>query len=144
MNDEDSFVTDATLGKLTTYMRMAGYDVTYAPDEGAVEDNEVTGLAQREGHTVLTRDVELAEKAEGILLESEEVTNQLLELKMAGLTFELTKPSRCSVCNGSLSEGGKDEAPEDVSESWECDDCGKVHWEGTHWEDVRDTFESLS
>jgi len=139
----ERFVTDAMLGKLTTYMRMAGYDVLYAPDEDAVGDDGVVELAEREGRTVVTRDVELSESADGLLVKSKDIVGQLHELTDAGLTLELGEPSRCSVCNGTLMEGGGKEAPDDVERSWRCDDCGKVYWKGSHWEDVRDTFEKL-
>lgn len=142
---DDGFVADAMLGKLVTYMRMAGYDVVYAPDEGAVEDEEVARLSSRKDRTLITRDVELAEKTGGLLVESKQTEGQLRELADEGLGFELSEPSRCSVCNGTLSEIGaeQDEVPEDVERAWRCDDCGKTYWKGSHWDDVGETFESL-
>lgn len=143
----DSFVADAMLGKLVTYMRMAGYDVLYAPDEGAVEDDTVAELAGKTGRVLVTRDVELAESTDGLLVESKQIEEQLRELAEAGLSFELTDPSRCSVCNGTLTEvddiEASDDVPEDVERAWRCDDCGKKYWMGSHWDDVRRTFESL-
>lgn len=142
---DDGFVADAMLGKLVTYMRMAGYDVVYAPDEDAVEDEKVARLASRKDRTLITRDVELAEKTGGLLVESKQVEEQLRELAEAGFYFELAEPSRCSVCNGTLSqiEAEEEDVPEDVERAWRCDDCGKRYWKGSHWDDVRETFESL-
>ena len=144
---EDGFVADAMLGKLVTYMRMSGYDVVYAPDEGAVEDDEVARLAEDTGRVLLTRDVELAESTDGFLLESKKTEEQLRELAEAGFSFELSEPLRCSVCNGTLTEvddtEASDDVPDDVERAWRCDDCGKAYWKGSHWDDVRETFESL-
>lgn len=144
---DSGFVADAMLGKLVTYMRMADYDVLYAPDEGAVEDDEVARLARDEGRVLVTRDVELAESTDGLLVESKQVEEQLRELTEAGISFELSEPSRCSVCNGTLTEmqnaEKSDDVPEDVERAWRCDDCGKTYWMGSHWDDVRETFESL-
>lgn len=55
MTDE-GFLADGMLGKLVTYMRMAGYDVVYAPDEGAIEDSDVANLAEERGRRLVTRD----------------------------------------------------------------------------------------
>jgi len=143
----DRFVADAMLGKLVTYMRMAGYDVVYAPDEDAVEDEEVARLARAEGRTLITRDVELAESTDGLLVESKQVEEQIRELADMGFSFELTEPSRCSVCNGTLTEvddtEASDDVPDDIDRAWRCDDCGKTYWKGSHWDNVRETFESL-
>jgi len=159
----EGFVTDAMLGKLTTYMRMAGYDVLYAPDEGAVDDDEVARLAEETNRKLITRDVELSESADGLLLGSKDVEEQLRELSGSGMGFSLREPSRCSACNGELSEvgsegdrdGGETEGkgdsggagegiPGDVGRAWRCDDCGKVYWKGSHWDDVRETFGSVT
>lgn len=139
------FVADAMLGKLVTYMRMLGYNVLYAPDEGAVEDEEVARLTRETGRVLITRDVELAERTDGILVESKQVEEQLRELADTGLSFELTEPSRCSVCNGALSEAdtSDDDVPDDVERAWRCDDCGKTYWKGSHWDDVRETLDAL-
>lgn len=143
---DDRFVADAMLGKLVTYMRMAGYDVLYAPDEGAVEDDEVASLADDTGRVLITRDIELAESTDSLLVESKQVEEQLRELTDEGLSFELDEPTLCSVCNGTLTEADaetNDDIPDDVERAWRCEDCGKVYWKGSHWDDVRGTFDDL-
>lgn len=139
------FVADAMLGKLVTYMRMAGHDVVYGPDEDAVDDEEVADLAEATGRTLLTRDVELAESVGGVLIESKEIEGQLSELADEGVTLELDVPERCSACNGRLSEtdSAADDVPGDIDRAWRCKDCGKTYWRGSHWDDVRETLEKL-
>ncbi|MFP4188054.1 MAG: Mut7-C RNAse domain-containing protein [Halobacteriales archaeon] len=142
---DERFVTDAMLGKLTTYMRMAGCDVVYAPDEGALDDNEVTALVRETGRTLVTRDIELAESVDGVLVESKDVREQVRELDEAGLMLELDEPERCSECNGTLSptDADADDVPGDIKRAWRCDDCGKTYWKGSHWDDVREVFDNL-
>ncbi len=145
--DTERFVADAMLGKLVTYMRMAGYDVLYAPDEDAVGDDEVARLADETGRVLVTRDVELSEQTGGVLIKSKQVEGKLQELIDAGLSFDLTEtePERCSVCNGTLTETdvSDEDVPDDIERAWRCEDCGKVYWKGSHWDNVRRTFESV-
>lgn len=139
------FVADAMLGKLVTYMRMAGHDVVYAPDEDAVGDEEVADLAEATGRTLLTRDTELARRADGLLVKSKDIEGQLRELAGSGVSLELDVPERCSACNGRLSEAddAADDVPDDIDRAWRCEDCRKTYWRGSHWDDVRETLEAL-
>jgi len=83
------FLLDVMLGKLATYLRMCGHDAAYALDEGrdTEADDELLAAARAEDRTLLTRDVQLAERADdrGFLLEARDVTDQLRELHEAGL-----------------------------------------------------------
>lgn len=141
---------DVMLGKLATYLRMCGYDAAYALDRGVEDDALLCSAADREGRTLLTRDVELATNAsDGLLLESHDVRGQLLELSRRGYALSLDAPSRCSRCNGRLDRLGPEEAtppfaPDpDGTPVWRCRDCGQPFWQGSHWEDVADTLEEI-
>ncbi|RBI64578.1 hypothetical protein DMJ13_08900 [halophilic archaeon] len=140
---------DAMLGKLSTYLRMCGYDAAYALDRSVEDDDAVLALAREEGRTLLTRDAALATRAgDALLLESKEVTDQLRELRAAGWTLSLDDPSRCSACNGALERVESGETPEhapDVDERrvWRCRNCGQHFWKGSHWESVEETLSEL-
>ena len=146
------FLLDAMLGTLATYLRMCGYDAAYALDDGrATEaDDELLRSAREEDRTLLTRDVELADRAgdRGYLLHSREVEDQLRTLREAGLTLELAaRPTRCGRCNGPLEPfpedaARPDHAPEDRP-LWRCRDCGQAFWKGSHWVRVRETLAGL-
>ena len=140
---------DVMLGKLTTYLRMAGYDAAYALDRGIEADDRLLDLVDAEGRLLVTRDVELARRADGLLLESRDVTDQLRELADAGFALDLSEPARCATCNAALAETGPDAAtPEyapdpDEMRVWRCPACDQHFWKGSHWESVDRTLDDL-
>ncbi|MFB6304954.1 MAG: DUF5615 family PIN-like protein [Haloferacaceae archaeon] len=143
---------DAMCGSLSTYLRMCGHDAAYALERGVEDDEEVLALARAEGRLLVTRDRDLAARAggRGLLVESRDVTDQLREVRAAGVDLSLPdRPERCSACNGPLDpvppEGDTPEYapdPADVA-CFRCRDCGQVFWEGSHWDDVRERLASL-
>jgi len=148
---ETALLLDTMLGKLATYLRMCGYDAAYAGERGIEADDDVLALAHTEGRVLVTRDRELAARAEqSQLLSTRDVTEQLRELRRSGFDLELAaEPARCSACNGPLervdrTEPTPDYAPETHEETvWRCRNCGQHFWKGSHWADVSDTLEDL-
>jgi hypothetical protein len=133
---------DTMLGKLTTYLRMCGYDAAYTLDRGVEADDEVLAIAVEEDRSLLTRDAQLAARApESLLLRERDVTDQLRELAVAGYDLSLPdEPVRCSACNGLVERvpAGHDRPAHvpDEGALWRCRDCGQYFWIGSHWEDV--------
>ncbi|EMA61856.1 Mut7-C RNAse domain-containing protein [Halorubrum kocurii] len=164
---------DAMCGKLATYLRMCGYDAAYALDRGAEADDRILSLAAAEDRTLITRDRQLAARADGaILLTERDVLDQLREVAEAGLPVELAaEPTRCGACNGPVERVGPagaavgpDERPEyvpdDVGSSpacdasgddhdadsrpaWRCRDCGRWFWKGSHWASVAERLDAV-
>lgn len=139
---------DVMLGKLATYLRMCGFDTEYALDRGMEADDQLLELAQEEGRLLVTRDSELASRADGLLLESLDVTDQLRELSRSGFALELSEPARCAECNGKLVAIESSETPEyapetDEMQVWRCPDCDQYFWRGSHWESVEETLREL-
>ncbi|USZ68930.1 Mut7-C RNAse domain-containing protein [Halorussus salilacus] len=124
---DTALVLDAMLGKLSTYLRMCGYDAAYALDpsarraegssaeasdaqtesddpRGRDADDRLLELARAENRLLVTRDAGLARCAgdAGLLLESKDVTDQLRELSDEGFELALSEPTRCSNCNAGL------------------------------------------
>ena len=149
--ERDALLLDAMLGKLTTYLRMCGYDAAYTLDEGVEADDAVLGLARREGRTLLTRDRSLAARAdESVLLSERAVRDQLRELAAAGFRLRLTdEPTRCGTCNAPLERVATDErtpayAPDPQAVAvWRCPACGQHFWRGSHWADVAETLAAV-
>jgi uncharacterized protein with PIN domain len=140
------FFLDVMLGRLSTYLRMCGYDTAYALDRDIEEDDAILELAKTEDRTLVTRDVQLAERADdAILIESLDVRDQLRELRNHGVELSLSEPARCSDCNGKLvgDDGPPPEHAPDGKPVWRCRDCGKRFWKGSHWESVETTLSGL-
>jgi uncharacterized protein with PIN domain len=138
------FLLDAMLGKLARYLRMCGHDAAYALDRGFEDDDALVDIAREEGRTLLTRDRSLASRVDdAILLAEREVTDQLRELRAAGVDVSLAdRPARCGACNGELRALPADSetpdyapAPDEVR-VWQCRRCGQCFWKGSHWDDV--------
>ncbi len=139
---------DVMLGRLAGYLRMCGYDTVYALDRGVEADDTLRTIAEQEERTLVTRDVSLSQQtAKSILLREREVKDQLRELRTAGLTLELTEPTFCGRCNGSLEPRPLDNPPEyvpdEVAALWQCEECGQCFWKGSHWQRVKQTLQSL-
>lgn len=140
---------DVMLGKLPVYLRLCGYDAAYAGDRGVEADDRLLEIATEEDRVLLTRDVQLAGRAErSILLTERAVDDQLDELREAGVGLETAeRPVRCGRCNGRLEpvlEGGSavEYAPDPMeTDCWRCRDCGQVFWKGSHWDRMRRVLE---
>ncbi|WP_277554264.1 Mut7-C RNAse domain-containing protein [Halobaculum limi] len=147
--EHDDLLLDVMLGKLATYLRMCGYDAVYALDEGIEADDAVQRRAAADARRLLTRDRELAASTPGsILLTARDVTDQLRELREAGVDLTLAaRPARCGACNGSVDSLPPDcDRPEyapDEGPVWRCRDCGQCFWKGSHWDDVAATLADL-
>ena len=127
------------LGKLCKWIRMAGYDCIMA--SGDMTDNQV--IKESDGRILLTRDKELAFRAgNAFLVVSSDPTEQYQEVrKTFGLVSRFPGHSRCRECNTPLKKVSEKPAgvPPKVrsKEYWVCPKCGKVYWEGKHWEGIK-------
>jgi uncharacterized protein with PIN domain len=143
--EAEAFFLDVMLGKLAVHLRLAGYDTAYAGDRDIEADDRILELAETEDRILLTRDVQLAERADdSILLTERDVEAQLAELREAGVELEADEePSRCGRCNGRLDVVPEDaETPKYAPDSadtdcWRCRDCGQVFWKGSHYERMK-------
>lgn len=142
---------DVMCGGLVSYLRMCNHDTAYAGDRGVEADDALLEVARNEDRTLITRDVELASRADdAILLESRDVEVQLAELADAGLELTLAdEPAVCGRCNGSL-EGveGTESTPEYAPDPgdidvWRCRACGQHFWRGSHWDRVEKTLSKI-
>ncbi len=128
------------LGSLARWLRFMGYDTAYPSPMG---DTELIAKARAEDRVLLTRDKELAARLPGAVLIRTDVLEEQIREVAAVLPLRLVDPlSRCSVCNAKIepvsSEQVKDLVPEGVLSRhdafWRCPQCGRVYWQGTHWD----------
>jgi uncharacterized protein with PIN domain len=138
------FLADSSLGRLSKWLRILGYDTVYWRGEA---DRPFLRIAEREGRVVLTRrrDV-LSRQQPGIVLfvENDRVEDQIAEV--LGKLDLKPEPENlftlCLHCNESLKAATPDEVqplvPDYVfrtqSEFRVCPKCRGVYWPGTHRE----------
>ncbi len=149
---ERRFAADAMLGRLARWLRLLGFDCTYAPE---ITDEQIVRLGVADGRTILTRDHRLPEEwwIEDIYVVREDgVRKQLVEViqrfDLASLVRVLT---RCNDCNRTLRRVARADVsgrvPSRVLELYEgfseCPDCGRVYWEGSHAARIRTLVENL-
>jgi len=149
---ETRFIADAHLGGLARLLRMTGFDTLYA---NAWPDDEIVRLA-RDGHrVVLTRDRALLMRRDithGCYVHAQRSAQQAREildrLDLRGAARPFT---RCLACNAPLRALGETEVPAGIPQAVldrhhrfnACPGCGRVFWEGSHWERMRRTVDEL-
>ncbi|MDH7511330.1 MAG: Mut7-C RNAse domain-containing protein [Clostridiales bacterium] len=139
------FVVDCMLGKLAKWLKILGFDVAYF---NRAEDGKLLSLARKEGRVLLTRDHRLRAEAKDVrslLIGSENWKEQLEQvLDEFQLKREVRPYSRCIQCNSELKSLSKRAAKnlvapfvyEQATVFAICPACGRVFWQGTHFEDM--------
>lgn len=156
------FIVDRMLGRLTTWIRLLGYD-TVSVSDFALEGKEDEFLLRFAGQKriLITRDRTLSSRAEraGIrvcLVNSAAVMGQLEEMLFHYDIDLEPKMVRCTICNALIRQvkpkelgmlKREDYVPDALVEKgiefWICDSCGKVYWEGSHWDNIHKRLEKL-
>jgi uncharacterized protein with PIN domain len=147
-----NFLADSMLGKLARWLRMLGSDVTY---DVKLDDLKLLELAKSEKRALLTKDLELYQRAVGkgidaYFVEGKSEAERLAELaKRYGITLEIDMDkSHCPVCNtqlkATLKEGLIGELEKNkftyYDKFWKCTNCGQVFWQGAHWKQISYTL----
>lgn len=147
------FIADGMLGKLTRWLRMLGQDVTYSTQ---FEDAKLIAIAEQEHRILLTRDSELNQRAiakgvDTFYVEGRTGVEKLAELaERFGLPLEIDLTcSRCPRCNAEIRLTPKETLEGKVEkntliyydEFWKCSKCGRIYWQGAHWDGIHATLE---
>ncbi len=139
------FVVDCMLGKLAKWLKILGFDVVY---DHKAKDTELLNIARKQGRILLTRDVRLLEGAKdihGLFINSEKWQEQVDQvLERLNLRPHARPYSRCIQCNVELKNLPKAKARnlvapfvfEHAASFAVCPECGRVFWQGTHFEDM--------
>lgn len=148
---EYRFLADSMVAQVGRWLRTTGVDVAIWNDASSsgVHDpkREMLAMAARENRIVLTRDTQLPSRRDAgacFVLSDDECYKQFREVKAQfGLLWKREeRASRCARCNSTnfaivdvefvrtqTSKNVK-KALESVTKFWECDECGKIYWEG--------------
>lgn len=147
-----SFVLDVHLGKLASLLRMLGIDAVY---ENNFTDKEIVAISAKEKRPVLTRDIGLLKHKvlqHGYWLRSQQPEEQAVEvINYFSLCTAIHPFSRCLHCNGELITVDKEEiihllptqTKEVFTEFYQCTQCKKVYWKGSHFERMQSLVEKL-
>lgn len=134
------FLADNMLGRLATWLRLLGYDTAYPRH---ADDPELARIARAEDRVLLTRDVELTRRRalQALLIESEKVEDQLVQVFRTHALSVRQAFSRCAVCNVPLQVTDKNAVESEIppyirttqNQFRRCPQCSRVYWRGTHW-----------
>ena len=147
------FILDSHLGKLARYLRLLGFDVLYQRE---YLDQAIAHDAKRLERIVLTRDVGLLKNKiirHGYWMRK---TNPKKQIKEVIKRFHLAKQIRpfrvCLECNGKIKKVAKKkilkrllpETKKYYRQFFQCNNCQKIYWQGTHFEKLRAFIMSVS
>jgi uncharacterized protein with PIN domain len=137
------FILDVHLGKLARYLRMLGFDTAYERDQ---DDVTIIDLSLQQQRIILTRDLGILKQSRvthGYWLRHDEPGQQLQEVLLALDLFSQLQPfTRCMDCNGRIHPVDKYVIQRQINpntfqrfrEFWQCQDCMKIYWRGSHYE----------
>lgn len=149
---EPKFILDVHLGTLAKYLRILGFDTLYAND---YDDPEIVAISCREKRVILTRDIGLLKNSavtHGYWLRSQQTQEQLREVVSRFDLAGIIRPfSRCIVCNGRIGKVPKKAVAEKLKPNtlrffdtfYQCADCGRVYWRGSHYERMKTLIDSI-
>ena len=146
------FGADGHLGQLARHLRMAGFDTLWS---AGWDDDRIIQLAAVQKRAILTRDKGMLRRKEverGYFVRAIESEEQLREVVHALQLERLIAPfTRCRECNAPLESVAKEAVIErlppkvrDVYEAFKrCPGCGRVYWQGSHFERMKGILERL-
>lgn len=146
------FVLDCHLGRLARYLRHLGFDTLYRND---YVDDQLAAISADEHRILLTRDRDLLKRriiSHGYWVRSHEPRKQLDEvLTRFDLYADINPFGRCTRCNGIVAAVDKQEIVDRLEpgtrryyeEFWQCDSCGQIYWEGSHFKKMQLLIQEL-
>ncbi len=150
--DEPRFVLDVHLGKLATYLRFLGFDTLYRND---YSDEELAAISSQDERILLTRDRGLLKRGvvrHGYYVRATHPQAQLLEVLRRFNLFAQVRPfRRCTQCNGLVRPVPKAAVLDRLlpktrlyyHEFYQCESCGRVYWQGSHYERLQHWVERV-
>lgn len=145
---ELTFIVEHNVARMAKWLRMAGFDA--AIFTGA-DDDALIAIAVAENRILLTRDRRIMKRRvvaggdiKAILIESDQFRAQVRQVTSTlGLDKSRFRPfTLCLECNQRLEERAKETIKDRVppyvyltqEHFAECPACGRLYWQGTHWQ----------
>ncbi|WP_309049964.1 Mut7-C RNAse domain-containing protein [Streptomyces sp.] len=134
------FLLDVHLGTLARRLRLLGVDAAYESED--IGDPALATRSARERRVMLSRDRGLLRRRElwaGAYVYSDRPDEQLRDV-LERFAPPLAPWTRCTACNGELTEADKDAVRARLERGTEktydvfaqCGECGRVYWRGAH------------
>ena len=153
-----TFIVDAMLGKLATWLRLTGHDTFYSTK---VHDDELLQIALDQKRILLTSDAILSRRAQDAGAEFMLVRGTVdEEVASVFRKYEINpeidpSKSRCTKCNGSLTHINDEEkerikgfVPDQTynhyTEFWLCRYCKSVFFQGGQWTNIEEYMVKIS
>lgn len=142
---EPRFILDTHLGRLAVYLRMLGFDTLYS---NQADDEDLADISSREQRILLTRDRGLLKRkivTHGYCVRENQPRKQAVEVIHRFDLTSLVRPfTRCLQCNGVLLPVDKEMVQNNLpgntnkyfDEFWQCQNCGKIYWKGSHYQNM--------
>jgi uncharacterized protein with PIN domain len=149
---KNHFIVDECVASLAPKLRMLGCDTL---QDSAFDDKDIVEIANQERRVILSKDRGLLKRKEALWGHFVESTGTLPQFEEVVNFFDLsplpTALARCLSCNGILQTVDKSEIlsqlePKTIlyfNEFSRCSECGKIYWEGSHFQELRKTLEQL-
>ncbi|MEU9865404.1 Mut7-C RNAse domain-containing protein [Streptomyces sp. NPDC047971] len=134
------FLLDVHLGTLARRLRLLGVDAAYESED--IGDPALAALSAKERRVMLSRDRGLLRRRElwaGAYVYSDRPDDQLRDV-LERFAPVLAPWTRCTACNGELTDADKDSVRERLEHGTEktydvfarCTACERVYWRGAH------------
>lgn len=146
------FVLDAHLGRLAAYLRMLGFDALYRND---YDDPTLADISVAQHRILLTCDRKLLMRSQithGYFVRSRQPRQQLREvIDRLDLHNQFRPFTRCLHCNGMIRPVAKALIQDQLLPHTrahqelfgQCDQCHKIYWKGTHYQQMRQLIDEL-
>ncbi len=150
--DDVKFIADINVIRLGKLMIMLGFDVSWSQH---FSDPAIADMAEQEQRIVLTRDTRLLKRTRIVYarrVRENRPYRQLTEvLSFFGLKDRCRFFSRCSLCNEVLVAVEKKDVFDLLEPKtrkyydrfFQCQNCTKVYWKGSHHDHLRQRFKAL-
>jgi uncharacterized protein len=134
------FLLDVHLGTLARRLRLLGVDAAYESED--IGDPALATLSAQERRVLLSRDRGLLRRREiwaGAYVYSDRPEDQLRDV-LERFTPALAPWTRCTACNGRLTDADKDSVQDQLEQGTQrtydvfaqCTACERVYWRGAH------------
>jgi uncharacterized protein with PIN domain len=134
------------LGKLSTYLRMAGIDSAYSRSL-SLPSLIKTAIAEERSILTRRRDIKLADCPVSVYCVQSNYPHEQLKDVIKQFAISLDQAnffSRCLLCNKALDRLDKSNAlgkvpdyvTSTVSDFSQCPGCNKIYWKGTHYQNM--------